>query len=143
MRVAGDSEPLAPDVPATPQPPLGRPVARSVLSPDWLPVALLIGDSVIAGFAVLAAYWYRYNLDRLNPTNGQQLDFGPYLAAVLTYFIIYPLDFAALLSPLEPVAKAMATVLSVSQAVSPWLYGLLAVLAICWTLARVWGRRPA
>ena len=95
MRVAGDSEPLAPDVPANPQPPLGRPAARSVLSPDWLPVALLIGDSVIAGFAVLAAYWYRYNLDRLNPTNGQQLDFGPYLAAVPAVIVIFVVSLAA------------------------------------------------
>jgi hypothetical protein len=65
------------------------------------------------------------------------------LAAVLAYFIIYPHDLAVMLDPLEPLSKAVATVLSVSQAVSPWLYGLLAVLAICWTLTRVWGRRPA
>jgi hypothetical protein len=65
------------------------------------------------------------------------------LAAVLVYFIIFPQDLAALLAPVEPLVKTLADILSVSQAVSPWLYGLLAVLAICWTLARVWGRRPA
>src|ERR1700682_3251297 len=58
---------------------VARPAARTGLSPDWLPVALLIGDSIIAGISVLAAYWYRFNIDRFNPTNGQELDFGPYL----------------------------------------------------------------
>ena len=65
------------------------------------------------------------------------------LAAVLVYFVFYPEDLTVLLGPLEPLAKITAIVLSVSQAVSPWLYILLAVLAICWTLTRVWGRPAA
>ena len=71
-----------------------RPAARSFLSPDWLPVALLIGDSIIAGVSVIAAYWYRYNLDRINPTNGQELDFGPYLAAVPVVIVIFAISLA-------------------------------------------------
>ena len=70
-----------------------RPAARSVLSPDWLPVALLIGDSIIAGVSVLAAYWYRYNLDRINRTNGE-LAFGPYLAAVPVVIAIFAISLA-------------------------------------------------
>jgi exopolysaccharide biosynthesis polyprenyl glycosylphosphotransferase len=71
-----------------------RPAARSVLSPDWLPVALLIGDSMIAGVSVLAAYWYRYNLDRINRISGQELAFGPYLAAVPVVIAIFAISLA-------------------------------------------------
>jgi exopolysaccharide biosynthesis polyprenyl glycosylphosphotransferase len=71
-----------------------RPAARSVLSPDWLPVALLIGDSIIAGVSVLAAYWYRYNLDRINRISGQELAFGPYLAAVPVVIAIFAISLA-------------------------------------------------
>jgi exopolysaccharide biosynthesis polyprenyl glycosylphosphotransferase len=65
-----------------------------VLSPDWLPIALLIGDSIIAGTSVLVAYWYRYNIDRINPTNGQELAFGPYLAAVPAVIVIFVISLA-------------------------------------------------
>jgi hypothetical protein len=50
-------------------------------------------------------------------------------AAVFTWFVIYPEDFDALLAPLR-------TVLSVSQAISPWLYGLAAVGLVCWSFRR-------
>lgn len=71
-----------------------RPAARTVLSPDWLPVALLIGDSIIAGISVPVAYWYRYKIDRINPTNGQELAFGPYLAAVPIVIVIFAISLA-------------------------------------------------
>ncbi len=65
------------------------------------------------------------------------------LAAALVYFIIYPGDLAAVLGPLAPLSKAASDVLSISQAVSPWLYALSAVAVISWTVVRVWGRKPA
>jgi hypothetical protein len=65
------------------------------------------------------------------------------LIAALAYFIIYPGDLGTLLGPLEPLSRAASTVLSVSQAVSPWLYALAAVAVVCWTVLRVWGRKPA
>ncbi len=65
------------------------------------------------------------------------------LVAVLAYFVIFPGDLAAVLGPLSPLSKAAAEVLSVTQAVSPWLYALAAVVVICWTIVRVWGRRAA
>jgi len=65
------------------------------------------------------------------------------LAVALVYFIIYPDDLAVLLGPLAPLSKAASEVLSVSQAVSPWLYALAAVAVVCWTVLRVWGRRAA
>jgi exopolysaccharide biosynthesis polyprenyl glycosylphosphotransferase len=71
-----------------------RPAGRTVLSPDWLPIALLIGDSIIAGGSVLVAYWYRYHLDRINPTGGQELPFGPYLAAVPAVIAIFIVSLA-------------------------------------------------
>lgn len=59
------------------------------------------------------------------------------LAAAITYFVIYPDDLSTVLRPLEAISKSAAAVLAVSQSVSPWLYGLAAVIAICWTLLRV------
>jgi len=94
VRVADSGKPLATDEPAVPRDSTARPAARSVLSPDWLPVALLIGDSIIAGVSVLAAYWYRYNLDRINRISGQELAFGPYLAAVPVVIAIFAISLA-------------------------------------------------
>jgi exopolysaccharide biosynthesis polyprenyl glycosylphosphotransferase len=94
VRVAESGKPPATDESAVPGNSTARPAARSVLSPDWLPVALLIGDSIIAGVSVLAAYWYRYNLDRINRPNGQELAFGPYLAAVPVVIAIFAISLA-------------------------------------------------
>ncbi|MHB8612758.1 MAG: undecaprenyl-phosphate glucose phosphotransferase [Candidatus Dormibacteraceae bacterium] len=46
------------------------------LSPDWLPAALLVGDSVIAALSVPAGYWIKY------ANASQVLPFAPYLAAI-------------------------------------------------------------
>jgi hypothetical protein len=51
------------------------------------------------------------------------------------YFIAYPEDLAAVLAPVE-------RVLAVSLSASPWLYGLLAVVVLCWTALRICGERP-
>jgi len=82
------------DLAVMPKASVARPAGRTVLSPDWLPIALLIGDSIIAGISVLVAYWYRYNLDRINPTNGQELAFGPYLVAVPAVIVIFAVSLA-------------------------------------------------
>jgi hypothetical protein len=52
---------------------------------------------------------------------------------VFVYFVLYPQDLSALLTPLE-------RVLAVSTAVSPWLYGVIGIAILCWTLVRIWGR---
>ena len=56
------------------------------------------------------------------------------IVLALAYFVIFPQDLAALLSLLEKI-------LAVSYAISPWLYGLLAVGLVCWTAVRIWGSR--
>lgn len=53
------------------------------LPPDWLPLALLAGDALIAGASVPAAYWIRYG------NASQALPFGPYLAAIPIVIILY------------------------------------------------------
>jgi exopolysaccharide biosynthesis polyprenyl glycosylphosphotransferase len=45
------------------------------LGPDWLPLALIVGDAFISALSVSAAYWLKYG------QGGQALPFGPYLAA--------------------------------------------------------------
>src|SRR5260370_23139120 len=59
------------------------------LSPDWLPVALLVGDAVIAAASVPAGYWIKY----ANAT--QALPFGPYLAAIPIVVVLYLFSLAA------------------------------------------------
>jgi exopolysaccharide biosynthesis polyprenyl glycosylphosphotransferase len=53
------------------------------LPPDWLPLALIVGDAVICAVSVLVAYWLRYG------KGGQVLPFGPYLAAVPVVIVFY------------------------------------------------------
>src|SRR5713101_3818190 len=58
------------------------------LPPDWLPVALLVGDAVIAAASVPAGYWIKY----ANAT--QALPFGPYLAAIPIVVVLYLFSLA-------------------------------------------------
>jgi exopolysaccharide biosynthesis polyprenyl glycosylphosphotransferase len=58
------------------------------LTPDWLPVALIVGDAVIAAVSVPIGYWMKYrNAD-------QALPFEPYLAAIPVAVIIYLFSLA-------------------------------------------------
>jgi exopolysaccharide biosynthesis polyprenyl glycosylphosphotransferase len=63
-------------------------VSRARLTPDWLPVALIVGDAVIAAISVPAGYWIKYgNAD-------QTLPFGPYLAAIPAVVVLYLFSLA-------------------------------------------------
>ena len=53
-------------------------------------------------------------------------------ALVFAYFVIFPEDVDRLLAPVEKV-------LVLSGAVSPWLYAVIGVAIISWTVIRVWG----
>jgi exopolysaccharide biosynthesis polyprenyl glycosylphosphotransferase len=66
------------------------PVTRRLvfLPPDWLPRVLLVGDAVITAGSVLAAYWYRHNLDPINRGEAG-LPFGPYVPALPVAVAIY------------------------------------------------------
>lgn len=57
--------------------------------PNWLPVALVAGDALIAGASVILAYQYRYHLDRIPQVVKEPLAFGPYLAAVPVVILMY------------------------------------------------------
>jgi len=60
----------------------------AVLPADWLPIALLVGDVVIAAISVPAGYWLKYY------NAGQVLPFGPYLAAIPVVVAIYLFSLA-------------------------------------------------
>src|SRR5437660_1581168 len=81
------AEPRNGRAPAPMRGPLG---GRVVLPPDWLPRVLIVGDALISGASVLIAFWYRRNLDFLNPA-ARDLLFAPYLAAVPAAIMIYGL----------------------------------------------------
>lgn len=55
-------------------------------------------------------------------------------AAAVVYFTMFPADLEALLLPLQ-------TVFDLSNAVSPWLYGLAAVGFLCCTARTIWSGR--
>ncbi len=61
----------------------------ALLPPDWLPIALVLGDAIIAGGSVLLAYWYRHNLDPIYPEGSAALAFGPYVVAIPFVIVIY------------------------------------------------------
>jgi exopolysaccharide biosynthesis polyprenyl glycosylphosphotransferase len=71
----------APAVVAAPTtPPSGR---LGFLPSDWLPVALMVGDALIAAASVPAGYWIKYgNAD-------QTLPLRPYLVAIPVVVILY------------------------------------------------------
>jgi len=50
--------------------------------PNWLPLALLVGDALIAAVSVVLAYWYRFHLDRIPQQVREPLAFRPYLLAI-------------------------------------------------------------
>ena len=50
--------------------------------PNWLPLALILGDALIVGLSVILAYEYRYHLDRIPQVVREPLAFGPYVAAI-------------------------------------------------------------
>ena len=51
---------------------------------------------------------------------------------VVAYFVVYPEDLDAL----SPIAR----LLQLTQDVSSWLYAIVAVVIVCRTIERVWGR---
>ncbi len=57
--------------------------------PNWLPLALILGDALIAGLSVILAYEYRYHLDRIPQVVKEPLAFGPYLGAIPVVIAIY------------------------------------------------------
>src|SRR5258708_33077627 len=61
---------------------------RLVLPPDWLPLALLGGDALIAAISVPFAYWIRYG------KADQALPIGPYLAAIPVVVVVYLFSLA-------------------------------------------------
>lgn len=54
-----------------------------LLPPDWLPRALLVGDSVIAAASVLFGYWFRFG------KASQVLPIKPYLIAIPVVVVLY------------------------------------------------------
>jgi Undecaprenyl-phosphate glucose phosphotransferase len=59
------------------------------LPPDWLPIALVVGDGVIAAGSVLIGYWLRFG------KANQVLPLRPYLAAIPVVVVIYLFALAA------------------------------------------------
>jgi len=64
------------------------------LPPDWLPLALLIGDAVIVVASIAAAFFYYHNFDPLRRSEGAALAFGPYLPAMPVVVVIFLVSLA-------------------------------------------------
>jgi exopolysaccharide biosynthesis polyprenyl glycosylphosphotransferase len=68
---------------------VARPTSRlAALPPDWLPLALLLGDAVIVAASILVAYWFHHTIDPIH-TEGRFLPFGPYIPAIPIVAAIY------------------------------------------------------
>jgi exopolysaccharide biosynthesis polyprenyl glycosylphosphotransferase len=68
---------------------VGREGRLVFLPPDWLPVALLVGDALIVLGSILASYWYYEHLDPLHREGASSPPIGPYLAAIPVAVILY------------------------------------------------------
>jgi len=57
-----------------------------------------------------------------------------FIPAILlfVYFVSFPDDLGAVLAPIE-------LILELTDAVSPWLYGLGGFGFVAWTIVRIWG----
>ena len=54
-------------------------------------------------------------------------------ASAFAYFVAFPEDLAAVIAPVREI-------LSLTEAVSPWLYVALTGCVICWAIVRCFGR---
>ena len=52
---------------------------------------------------------------------------------VLVWFLVFPEDMESLVAPFR-------TLLSLTTAISPWLYVLASVALACWTVHVTWGK---
>jgi hypothetical protein len=63
---------------------------------------------------------------------------------VFTYFIIFPNDLPAIFAPageaFREVVLIIRDILSLTNMVSPWFYGVLAFGVIAWALVRCFGQ---
>jgi hypothetical protein len=57
-------------------------------------------------------------------------------AVVLAYFVVYPEDAQAITAPI-------VTVLTLTNSISPWFYGVVAVGIIAWAMVATWGRKTS
>ena len=59
---------------------------------------------------------------------------GVVLATVVfAYFVVYPEDAAAITAPIT-------AFLTLTNSISPWLYGVVAVGIVAWAVVTTWGR---
>src|SRR5260370_17061894 len=84
--------PPAISIPLPITPPAGRLV---FLPPDWLPKALIAGDTVIAAASVLIAYWFHHSFDPIHTLTPGELPLAPYLLPTPSLVFLY-------VSPLTP-----------------------------------------
>lgn len=56
---------------------------------------------------------------------------------VLVYFVLYPQDLSALLAPVDEVASVLTRILGITTSVSPWLFVVASVCALCWTAIHI------
>ncbi len=68
--------------------------------------------------------------DKWNPALKRLAVFG---AAVFAYFVAFPDDLSSFLKPVE-------RILGLTTVASPWLYVVLGVAIVAWTITRVFGR---
>jgi exopolysaccharide biosynthesis polyprenyl glycosylphosphotransferase len=60
----------------------------AALGPDWLPLALLVGDAIIVVSSIVGAYLFHRTVDPFH-TEGRFLPFGPYIAAIPIVVVLY------------------------------------------------------
>jgi exopolysaccharide biosynthesis polyprenyl glycosylphosphotransferase len=57
--------------------------------PNWLPLALLLGDAILTAASVVLAYQYRFHFDRIPQVHAEHPAFAPYLAAIPVVVVLF------------------------------------------------------
>jgi exopolysaccharide biosynthesis polyprenyl glycosylphosphotransferase len=83
----GASVEMAPRVDATP-------IGRLLRQANWLPLVLIAGDAIVIAVSVIAAYMFRYYLDRLHPLGIEPFRLDLYLLAIPVVVVLFSFSLA-------------------------------------------------
>jgi exopolysaccharide biosynthesis polyprenyl glycosylphosphotransferase len=69
-------------------------VIRAFDRPNWLPIALIFGDPLVVVLSVVAAYWYRFEVQPQSSPLPESPNLGAYMVAIPIVVLLYAFALA-------------------------------------------------